>query len=162
MNELIEENKKLRKEIKHLKTEKMQTYSAVQQPQLKSDETAIEEAVERIRRSNNVIIRGVEEHKGDLKQQKESDDATVNKLIMAEVPEVQLNSVVSVTRLGKYNPSSKYPRLLKVVFNNPTIVQCVLRHRTEKAIFINQDLTPMQQNKAYTIRKEFRNRVDNG
>ncbi|EEZ99103.1 hypothetical protein TcasGA2_TC004996 [Tribolium castaneum] len=60
VNRLIEENKKLRKEVEALKIKKMQTNNPIIANGA-AEESLIDEAVERLRRSNNVIIRGIQE-----------------------------------------------------------------------------------------------------
>lgn len=154
MNELITENKKLRKEIEYLKDKEIQTNNIVENTV--NEESVIEEAVERLRRSNNVIIRGIQE----TNDGKEEDGNAVKTLVSSVIPEIQNLQIVTATRLGKYNPSRSRP--IKVTFHDSSVVHRVLRSRPKKGIFINKDLTRMQQNKSYTIRKEFRNRLENG
>ncbi|KAJ3650687.1 hypothetical protein Zmor_012762 [Zophobas morio] len=156
IEELVTENKKLREEIEHVKSGKQQTGESG--PEV--EEAAVEEAVERIHRSHNVIIRGVPEYQGEAAQQKQADEEIVMNLIKSAIPSDLGQSVLNLTRLGKLIPNRC--RIIKVEFNNPNIVKKLIRHRFGNNIFFNTDLTRLQQNRAFAVRKEFKRRRDNG
>ncbi|KAJ3622466.1 hypothetical protein MTP99_002973 [Tenebrio molitor] len=63
IEDLIRENKKLRQEIESMKSDKQQAKSA----DLDMNDMGVDEAMDRIRRANNVIIRGIPEAGGNIK-----------------------------------------------------------------------------------------------
>ena len=156
IEELVNENKKLRQEIEVMKAEKQQTNH--RDPVV--EDSVVEEVVERMKRSTNVVIRGIPECQGTIAQQKEADGLTVKNLIKLVIPDDSEYNILNIVRLGKAN--STRSRMIKVMFNNSTTVQKLVRHRFNNNVFFNLDLTRIQQEKAYTIRKEFKRRCDNG
>lgn len=116
--------------------------------------------MDRIHRSNNVIVRGIPEIDGETNAQKQADEQTVMSLIKSVIPNDQEFRVISITRLGKATPGRS--RLSKVVLDSPATVKKLVRHRFNNGIFFNMDLTQYQQNKAYTVRTEFKRRRESG
>lgn len=162
MSELMNENKKLRKEIEELKAEKMEENKIIKSGMLNRDEIYINEAVDRIKRSNNVIIRGIRESTGGTEQQnKSNDNEVINKMLTSIIPENLNYRIVSIGRLGKFDTAKTRP--VKVTFDSAHAAQYALRHKPKNSnIFINEDLTRMQQNIAYATRKEYRKRIADG
>ena len=68
--------------------------------------------------------------------------------------------IVNVTPLGQVIPNRSC--IIKVEFNNPKIVKKLVRQHFSNNIFVNTDLTQLQQNKAFAVRKEFKRRRENG
>ena len=71
------------------------------------------------------------------------------------------SDIVKHHRIGKF--SNQKIRPIRVVFSSSSIARNVIvKYRTSDKIFINRDLTPMQQKKAYSIRNEFKRRIAAG
>jgi regulator of replication initiation timing len=156
IQELVDENKKLRNELEQLKSNKQLTNTT------SNDEVIISEAMERIRRSTNLIIQGVPESRSnDALQSKAEDIQCVENLIGTAISNITEYKIVNISRLGSVHDNR--PRLVKVAFDSAYTVNKLVRHRcSDKNIFFNRDLTVSQQNQAYNVRKEFRRRCDNG
>ncbi|KAJ3664459.1 hypothetical protein Zmor_000022 [Zophobas morio] len=157
IEELITENKKLRVEIEDMRGKKRE--SNIEMSRV-DDDAVVEEAMDRIYRSNNVIVQCLQEPHGDDVQRKRADEDAVKNLIGPVIEGNQEYQILSVIRLGK--PNQERSRMVKVVLNSSAVVKKLVRHRFSNNIFCNVDLTPRQQTKAYAIRKEFRSRRNNG
>lgn len=114
------------------------------------------EVIERIRRSNNIIVRGLPEFTGDSSHQEQHDYRTVVNMLSSATD--GQNHIVAVSRLGKIAGDRSRPRLVRVEIGNPAIVKKLIRHKPGNEIYIDPDLTRIQQNKAYSVRKEYRDR----
>ena len=81
------------------------------------------------------------------------DDLTMINNILTQAGVQQIDIIKSV-RIGK---NIEKLRLLKVTLSSPVIVREILiKYKTQNGVYINRDLTKMQQNYAYAIRKEFK------
>lgn len=111
----------------------------------------------RIQRSNNIIISGLPETAWDSGQQARQEYRAVEDML-SSVMNGQ-SHVITVLWLDKFNSGRSQLRLIKVENGNSAIVAKLLRYRPGN-IYIDPDpdLTPAQQNKAYFIRIEFRDR----
>ncbi|KAJ3660945.1 hypothetical protein Zmor_005371 [Zophobas morio] len=124
--DLVSENKKLRHEIDKLTTEKQQ---ASCNPLVNIEDSTIDEAMERIRRSNNVVISGIPEPEGaTLEEKKNSDKLTIKNFILSVIPTFTDDHIISVFRLGQNNNNNR-SRLIKVVFDSPMIVNKLVKRR---------------------------------
>lgn len=123
------------------------------------------EAVERINRAKNIIIKNVREDTGTIEERSRSDANKVADILSAldttEVP-------MSINRLGR-NPSSRFPRPLKVTFSCQATARFVLRNKhklldnqSTKQIKIFDDKTPTQINYLNSVREELQNRSEEG
>ena len=151
IQKLLSENILLRKEVEDLKNNKQQQHN----PNSISEESIIEEAVDRINRSSNVVISGLPDTADD------NDNTPTVSLLNSIVPNLDTNHICSIYKIGKFTPNRS--RLVKVKFINSEVARTVLRSRIRKNnIYINADLTKTQQNIAYKTRKEYRERLEQG
>ena len=156
IDELITENKKLRKDIENLKS--------THPPDIHQTtfEEATAEAVERIRRSNNVIIRGIPEPTGDSDHRKQSDLDTVKNVASTILPPDDDIQIISVIRLGKFNATRTRPT--KVIFSSSFTAKTILRNKTKlsgsrfEQLKIQDDKTPTQQQYLRDLRAELAQR----
>lgn len=118
------------------------------------------EVIERIQKSNNIIIRGLPETAGDPGDQEQQDYDTVVNMLSSVVD--GHNHVVTVFRLGKFTSDRSRPRLIKAEIGNPAVVKKLLRHKPGNGVYLDPDLTRSQQNIAYSVRKEYRDRRAGG
>jgi regulator of replication initiation timing len=79
IEELIRENKKFRQEIESMKSDKQQAKSA----DLDMNDMGVDEAMDRIRRANNIIIRGIPEAGSNS----QAEIQTVKNIISSVVPD---------------------------------------------------------------------------
>jgi regulator of replication initiation timing len=90
IEELIRENKKFRQEIEAMKSDKQQAKSA----DLDMNDMGVDEAMDRIRRANNIIIRGIPKAGSNS----QAEIQTVKNLISSVVPDNnQKHFIMSVT-----------------------------------------------------------------
>ena len=126
-----------------------------------------DEVHQRVKRSKNVIISGVQEHLvGSVDERRVKDTAFVLQLLQAVKVECGEDDI-NVARLGKIQDNSY--RLLRVTFpNDETATQALqagkeLRHHDEyKTIFINIDRTKTQQQQFSVLRRELKARREKG
>ncbi|KAJ3650193.1 hypothetical protein Zmor_021895 [Zophobas morio] len=153
VGDLVEENKRLRQEIELLKDEKSHG------PCVLSDVKILEEVEERQFRSHNIIISNLPESQEESNEKKATDDGNkvVNLISATGIGETE---ILKTVRIGKI---SNKPRLIKVTLSSSVIVrEIVTKYRTRNGIYVNRDLTKMQQDVAYKTRKEFKERVNKG
>ena len=121
----------------------------------------------RDRRKNNLILSGIpESENGTADERKEKDLSTVKSLFFA-LDWTNIDAVSTVYRIGKMNPSR--PRLLKVICASAESKRSLLsksknlRNVTQyKNVYMNPDLTPLQQVQNKQLREELRRRRDLG
>lgn len=116
------------------------------------------EAVERVKRSFNVILRGVPE---------EVDTIVAIREILKTADRSSGDHVVSFTRLGKKLIAR--PRLLRVTLSNPHVANSLLRNKNllmNNPAYINytisDDKTPQQQSEMNNLRKLLKRRQESG
>lgn len=135
----------------------------------KEREDIIQETMERITRSKNVIIRGVPEHFGSLDERKQHDFGKVAEILTA------VNSSakpVSVIRLGKPQPNTdgdRRPRPLKLTMSDRPSAVAVLRNRRRlldtpayRTVTLQDDRTPSQIRYLDELRAGLQRRQDEG
>lgn len=72
-----------------------------------------------------------------------------------------VTAIVQCYRLGKVSESRNRP--IRVILTSSSIAHYVVtKYKPQKSIYINKDLTKMQQNRAYLIRQEFKSKLENG
>lgn len=123
-------------------------------------EQLFEEFEDRRRRAKNVIITNVPESNGDTQEDKKSEDmnAVMDLITHCGLEDVDIKKCY---RIGKSIPNKNRP--ICVVFPTEDCKLSVLsKYRTRNNIYISTDLTKMQQDKAYRVRKDFRARVRDG
>lgn len=128
---------------------------------VKATKLSLTEMDKRMARMNNIIIRGLpEEASGTVEERRNKDQDTVQDVLQAiDADEVD---VAAVKRIGKTNKDQ--PRLLRISFSNLIQKQEVihkskfLRNSNFKNVYIQSDLTPMQQEFEYKLRLELKER----
>lgn len=127
-------------------------------------DAALEETDHRLARMNSLIIRGLHEDRGSVTDRKSEDRKAVSDILNAL--NVNPMDVTDVKRLGK--PSKNRPRLLCVTFHNTDAKNRALRNSKAlknsefKNVFLQPDLTPLQREKEWLLRKELKDRRDKG
>ena len=125
-----------------------------------TEEQIFNEIEDRQRRSTNIIVSNVPESQADTPEEKNKDD--LNSVMKLITDTVSTNEIVKCFRIGK--PMQSKIRLLKVVFLTAEHAQTVLRNykSSRNNVYVNRDLTQLHQNKAYSVRKEFKDRITKG
>ena len=153
----------LKKELEELKTSISsqggeKTENVINRSGL-TDDQLLDEIDERQRRATNIVISNIPESQSANVEEKIVDD--LNKVKEIIVGTGISTEVVKVFRLGKQLPSKN--RLIKVILPTPEVAQKILRnYKFTSNIYLNRDLTQLQQEKSYSVRQEFKNRVQNG
>lgn len=127
------------------------------------DSTA-NEALERINRSRNVLIRGVPEVEGDIPSCKDHDLAKIKEILHT----VSSQSIpVSFHRIGRAN--QRFSRMIKVIMASESEAKFILKNKSKvlenratKNVSIIDDKTPVQQERLKELRKELESRKNNG
>lgn len=95
-------------------------------PSAKFRESTIREAVDRVNRSKNVIVRNVPEHSGGAAAQRRDHDSVKISEIFDAIG--SSSTVVSITRLGKPRADGK-PRPLRIVLPDSHSARTILRNK---------------------------------
>lgn len=117
------------------------------------------EALEKLKRSYNLIIGALPES-GD-------DDRQVRSLVNVIDPSYS-QSVMSVSRIGSTSTSSRRPRLVKVMFNNVVTPKDILRNKTRlqtsefRNVSVRDDKTPGEFRLLENLREQLKSRQDAG
>lgn len=120
----------------------------------------------RMTRLNNIIVRGLSEPDGTVEERMSEDIRAVKELLTAL--NFEAVDVCNVRRLGKPVSNNMRPRLLRVTLPDINKKQELLRkskllmQTRFKDVFIQGDLTPMQQRHERDIRRELRERRQMG
>ena len=133
---------------------------------LKNEVNDLQKDIEgRLLRMTNVIVRGLPEGSGTVKERAQKDEKAVEDLL-AEI-EVWSGDVTGIKRLGKVKDG--HPRLLCVTFRDVSRKHEVLRKAKLlrdssqfKRVYVQPDLTRMQQAIDWKLRKELKDRRDKG
>ena len=119
----------------------------------------------RLLRMTNVIVRGLPEGSGTVQERAQKDEKAVEDLLTAI--EVRSGNVTGVKRLGKVKDG--HARLLCVTFRDVSQKHEVLRKAKLlrdsskfKRVYVQPDLTRMQQEIDWRLRKELKDRRDKG
>ena len=136
--------------------------------QIKEDYAGIMNEIEdRDRRKNNLILSGFqEEEDGSVEDRRKRDIEKVDALF-AQLCDFPCSVVSSVHRIGKVNSSK--PRLLKIVCHNADFKRSLLRKAKDlrslsgfENVYLNPDLTRVQQTEGKRLREELRARRSRG
>lgn len=117
------------------------------------------EALEKFKRSHNLII-------GSLPES-ERDDQIVRTLLTAVDP-MSSQFILSVGRIGSKNGSSGRPRLLKVMFGNIVTPKNILRNKSvllsteHRSVTIRDDMTPGETRFLNSLREQLKSRIAEG
>lgn len=127
-----------------------------------SEDEIIAELESRQVRSNNLILYNLEEsNKTSAEERKNDDLVRCKQIILANLDENKTANLVSCFRIGKF--INEKNRLLKITFSNQQQAYEVLKsYRTTNRLYLNKDLTAYQRSTSYNIRREFRERKNNG
>lgn len=69
--------------------------------------------------------------------------------------------IIKCFRLGKTTQTKQRP--IRVILSSPAdALKVISKYKPTDGIYINKDLTKLQQGKAYMIRREFKTRIANG
>ena len=125
------------------------------------------EVEERERRRPNLIVAGLQEKEvGSVEERKEWDSIKVDELF-EELCNFEDSVVSSVYRIGKINSSR--PRLLKIICRDVNSKRSLLSKSKYlrdsidfKNVYLNPDLTPIQQKENKRLREELKARRDRG
>lgn len=119
------------------------------------------EVAERLNREKNIIIFNFQ----DSRDASKSDPIKIKNLFDECQVAVPFEYVsLKCYRLGKNFIQGKV-RPLKIIFNSPEDVNWIFRNKrniSKEKLFIQSDLTPMQQEFHKTIRSELKRRIENG
>lgn len=126
------------------------------------------EVESRDRRKANLILSGIpEKDEGTAEERKRSDLLTVKRLFSTLDNSTKKDLISAVVRIGKI--TSSRPRLLKVICCDSETKRTLLSKSKDlrnfeqyKNVYINPDLTPLQQVKNNKLREELRNRRNLG
>lgn len=149
MASISEENKLLKKELDSLRSKLSQA----------NIEGLVQEARDRIRRENNVIIYGLPDNNDDA--------STVNQLLNIVSPGFPTISSNNILRIG--STRNGQPRPLKVHTPSQQYVLQLLRnknlikaHQNFRNVSLQSDLTPTQLGQLRQLRSELQSRTDSG
>lgn len=129
-------------------------------------ESMVTEAMERVKRASNVILRGVPEPQGSIRERISTDEQYVSNMLSTIIGNEPDLKPVKVVRFGKGSPD--HPRLVKVVFPNSAACKRVLRNKNKlstspfRGISIQDDKTPKQLAYLRDLREELKSRLDAG
>ena len=122
----------------------------------------IAEQRERDKRKLNMILHGTEESTSENSQSRKQDDITSLNFIFAKYLNITPTIITNAIRLGKKD--SDKPRLIKITLNSfeekPLVLQNKFKLKNEKdpdsikKIYINSDLTPLEQRKCKDLRQQ--------
>lgn len=126
-------------------------------------EDFVREATERLRRSSNLIIRGLPENGSSDGGQ--SHDLTRTEEVLRVIDPTCVSSITSICRLGS---STDTPRPIKVCFDNSRVPAQLLRNKSKlllsqfRKISLSDDKTPHQLRHLAELRQELRRRQERG
>lgn len=121
-------------------------------------EVLVSEAMERIERSKNIIISGINENESDIFENS-------IQVVKAICPTLE-NNIVHVQRIGKV--LNNRPRLVKILFNNKQAAVNILKNKTKllstkfKNLRIHGDETKLQRDYLNKLRQKLQERSNAG
>lgn len=127
----------------------------------------VAELEERNRRRTNLILSNLpEKTDGSAEERKEWDAAKVQSLLES-LTHFNRSAILYAHRIGKMN--SVKPRLLRVVCRDLDTKSTILRKAKDlrtmpefRSVFVNHDLTPIQQKEEKSLREELKLRKSSG
>lgn len=130
-------------------------------------ENIFSEIEERDRRKTNIVISGIAEKvDGTLEDRREWDKSEAES-VFRDLGQFVEGSISNVFRIGKL--SSTKPRLMRIVCSDVKIKRDVLRQAKNlrsmprhKTVYVNPDMTPMEQSENKRLRDEFQRRRNLG
>ncbi|KAJ3660168.1 hypothetical protein Zmor_004636 [Zophobas morio] len=124
------------------------------------EDELITEIMDRQSRANNLIIYNLPESTSSTDGERKHDDTTsVMNLIGEQV--ISEESLRKLRRIGSKNTRRIRP-LLMTVSSSADVINILRNYRTKNNVYINRDLTVKQRNLSFAVRKDFKQRCDNG
>lgn len=129
-------------------------------------ENIVAEAVERINRSNNIIICNLSESAATNNQNPSEIDREKVTQILNHIQGDTMMAPLSVRRIGR--TQNNKPRMIKVMLSTPTQARTILRNKKKLAnsnysnIHIQDDKTPQQSLYLKNLRDELKRRNESG
>lgn len=127
------------------------------------DEESMREAAERVRRSSNLILRGLPESVS-AEDERIHERHRIEEILRCVDP-LSVSSVSAVCRLG---PARESPRPIKICFNDSRVPIALLRNKSKllssrfNKISLSDDKTPRQLKQLADLRKELKRRQESG
>ncbi len=128
----------------------------------------MEEKSEKEKRECNLIFHNIPEAVSDDIEERKGHDVDEVMRVLTKL-DVKDNVVSKPIRLGKKDPESSGPRLLKVTVDDVSVKNETLRkarqlkeHIGYAKVFITPDLTPQERQENRKLREELRNRCEQG
>lgn len=158
----------LKKNILDLKTEmeELKNTKNVNDPESNkkltmSEGEMIAEFEDRQARVNNLILYNLpESDKKDSSERQNDDKKRCGDILLGNLENRNIQ-IVSCIRLGKFNAERN--RLVRITVENQQQALNVLKaYKSKDGLYLNRDLTAYQRNISYKIRKEFKERKNNG
>lgn len=135
----------------------------------KVKEDIIQETIERISRSCNVVMRGIPEHHGSLEERKQHDSARVDEVLAAIDSSAKPIAVVRLGKTPTVGGGDSRPRPLKVVLPSRPSAVAILRNKNKlldtqayRNVTLSDDRTPAQIKFLDELRAELQRRTDDG
>lgn len=129
-------------------------------------EEVVVEAMERIKRSHNLIFKSIPESGGGVPERINHDEQYVCNVLSSILEDEPILRPQKVIRIGRR--SANRPRPLKAVFSNSATCKRVLRSKNRLAgtqfrnVSIQDDRTPAQLAHLQELRNELKRRMDAG
>ena len=127
---------------------------------------ALAEMDNRLVRMNNIVLRGLDESDGTVDERLANDNKVVEQLF--DVLNVDPKIVMETKRLGKITANKNRPRLLRVSLQSSTQKSELFRKAKRlknsrfKNVYVHPDLTPMQRDLNFKLRREMKERRERG
>lgn len=127
-----------------------------------SSEKIIAEVEERQRRSYNLVLFNLPESGKNTDIEQVADDVDrAQKTVLPDDTNNENLKIVSCSRLGKFTDGKDRP--LRITFACPQQATAVLKkYKRIRDLYLNRDLTRLQQNESFSVRSEFRDRKQKG
>ena len=127
----------------------------------------VAELEERNRRRSNLILSGLPEKTDGSAEERREWDAVKAQSLFESLTHLNRSVILYVHRIGKIN--SNKPRLLRVICRDQDTKSAILRKAKDlrtmpqfRGVFVNQDLTPIQQKEEKSLREELKLRKSSG
>lgn len=161
----------LQKEIENLKSVKSSAVNECTSCNTSLDfEEIIQEISDRNARKNNIILYGIVENPtADRDGKILHDQQKVSKVLSCVIPEVTFGNDLKPIRLGKFDPTKKNPRPIKIVLPSETMAHNIIQKayrlknlQDPKNVRISLDKTVRQQQTYRRAKDELSTRIAGG
>ena len=166
IEELERKNRQLEKEHSDRYTKLEKEVKRLQMHEDEKTDVLLNEMEQRIHRRGNVIVSGIpEQTEGSVEERKNEDREFIETLLNGIT--INESALETCQRLGY--PRKGKPRPIRIMGLDPSEKMKILQkskelkhHSTFKTIYINADLTPLQQLRAKNLRDELKARRESG